>query len=84
MSAQTSHKEYAYFDLQPTQGADLEGLVAGLQQPQKQVSPKFFYDEAGSKLFDEITQLEEYYSGPSSLRKGAIKLPSTDWSGNGG
>ena len=61
MGAQTSHKEYAYFDLQPTQGADLEGLVAGLQQPQKQVSPKFFYDEAGSKLFDEITQLEEYY-----------------------
>ena len=36
-------------------------LIAGLKQPQKTISPKYFYDEAGSALFDEITKLPEYY-----------------------
>jgi L-histidine N-alpha-methyltransferase len=27
----------------------------------KQLSPKYFYDERGSELFEEITQLPEYY-----------------------
>ena len=40
---------------------EIEAIVAGLQQPQKSISPKYFYDEAGSKLFEEITQLPEYY-----------------------
>jgi len=40
---------------------ELEALIAGLSQPQKSVSPKYFYDEAGSVLFDEITRLPEYY-----------------------
>ena len=61
MDAQRSANEYAFFDLQPEQADDLAELVAGLQQAQKRVSPKFFYDAAGSQLFDEITQLEEYY-----------------------
>ena len=33
----------------------------GLAQQQKQLSPKYFYDERGSELFEEITQLPEYY-----------------------
>ena len=33
----------------------------GLAQRQKQLSPKYFYDERGSELFEEITQLPEYY-----------------------
>ena len=32
-----------------------------LQHPKKSISPKFFYDESGSKLFDEICLLPEYY-----------------------
>ena len=36
-------------------------MITGLRRSPKQISPKFFYDEIGSKLFDEITQLEEYY-----------------------
>lgn len=39
----------------------LEEVVAGLSQDQKTLPSKFFYDEQGSKLFDEITELEEYY-----------------------
>jgi len=32
-----------------------------LQQSKKSISPKFFYDEYGSKIFDEICSLSEYY-----------------------
>jgi L-histidine N-alpha-methyltransferase len=33
----------------------------GLLKTPKQLSPKYFYDERGSELFEEITQLPEYY-----------------------
>ena len=36
-------------------------IVAGLQLPQKRLSSKYFYDERGSKLFEQITELPEYY-----------------------
>tara|TARA_B100000029_G_scaffold7120_2_gene7560 strand:+ start:647 stop:1234 length:588 start_codon:yes stop_codon:yes gene_type:complete len=32
-----------------------------LQFSKKSISPKFFYDESGSKIFDEICMLPEYY-----------------------
>lgn len=40
---------------------NLHDIVDGLSQPQKTLSPKFFYDERGSELFDLITKLPEYY-----------------------
>ena len=39
----------------------LEEIVVGLSQPRKSISSKYFYDEAGSKLFEDITRLPEYY-----------------------
>ncbi len=33
----------------------------GLGNGAKWLPPKWFYDEAGSILFDEITRLDEYY-----------------------
>jgi len=39
----------------------LSEAVAGLSRPQKALPCKFLYDEAGSKLFNEICELEEYY-----------------------
>ncbi|MDO9251038.1 MAG: L-histidine N(alpha)-methyltransferase [Hydrogenophaga sp.] len=36
-------------------------LAAGLRQTPPHVSPKFFYDALGSRLFDAITELAEYY-----------------------
>ena len=36
-------------------------LIEGLDQDEKSISPKYFYDEHGSQLFDEITRLPEYY-----------------------
>jgi L-histidine N-alpha-methyltransferase len=38
-----------------------EEIIAGLMAPRKHLPCKFFYDETGSKLFEEITRLEEYY-----------------------
>jgi len=32
-----------------------------LQYSKKSISPKFFYDKNGSKIFDEICSLPEYY-----------------------
>ena len=36
-------------------------VLAGLAEPQKAIPARWFYDEAGSRLFEEITQLPEYY-----------------------
>jgi L-histidine Nalpha-methyltransferase len=39
----------------------LEEVRSGLVQPQKRLSSKYFYDERGSRLFERITRLTEYY-----------------------
>lgn len=39
----------------------LQDVIAGLSRPQKTLSSKYFYDNRGSELFEEITKLEEYY-----------------------
>ena len=36
-------------------------LIAGLSRSPKVASPKWFYDAEGSRLFEEITRLPEYY-----------------------
>ncbi|MCJ7591171.1 MAG: L-histidine N(alpha)-methyltransferase, partial [Woeseiaceae bacterium] len=41
--------------------SEISEIVDGLSAEQKQISPKYFYDERGSQLFDEITRLPEYY-----------------------
>lgn len=38
-----------------------DDLIEALSRSPKSISPKWFYDEAGSALFEEITALEEYY-----------------------
>lgn len=38
----------------------LEELLAGLSRSQKAIPPKFFYDEAGCRLFQAICELPEY------------------------
>jgi L-histidine N-alpha-methyltransferase len=39
----------------------LSDVRQGLSTTPKQLSPKYFYDERGSELFEQITQLPEYY-----------------------
>ncbi len=38
-----------------------EDVRAGLTADAKAIPPKWLYDERGSKLFEEITELDEYY-----------------------
>lgn len=38
-----------------------DALLEGLSRPQKAIPCRFLYDEAGSKLFDQICDLPEYY-----------------------
>lgn len=39
----------------------IDGIYRGLTHRQKQISSRFFYDDTGSELFEEITLLREYY-----------------------
>jgi dimethylhistidine N-methyltransferase len=39
----------------------LSDVVEGLSQNRKTLPSKYFYDERGSKLFDDICELDEYY-----------------------
>ncbi|MES2553145.1 MAG: L-histidine N(alpha)-methyltransferase, partial [Pseudomonadota bacterium] len=38
-----------------------QDVLEGLSQAQKTLSCKWFYDERGSNLFEEITRTPEYY-----------------------
>jgi dimethylhistidine N-methyltransferase len=57
----------SFHDLQPDTGSFLEEVVEGLSQPQKSLSPKYFYDERGSALFEQICLLPEYYPTRTEL-----------------
>ncbi len=57
----------SFDDQHPGQGDASRELLLGLAQQQKTVNPKFFYDERGSQLFDQITRLPEYYPTRSEL-----------------
>ena len=46
---------------------DIDAIVAGLSQSPKSISSKYFYDEAGSRLFEDITRLPEYYLTKTEL-----------------
>lgn len=46
---------------------DLAEILEGLARPQKMISPKFFYDQRGSELFDAITEQPEYYPTRTEL-----------------
>lgn len=54
--------------LQSTTPVDeLDEIIHGLSQSEKMISPKYFYDERGSQLFEEITRLPEYYPTETEL-----------------
>lgn len=55
MSAITMDKQIAVED------SFAQAVVEGLSQQQKTIPARYFYDQAGSELFEEITRLPEYY-----------------------
>ena len=46
-------------------------VINGLQCKPKAIPPKFFYDETGSRLFDAICELPEYY--PTRTETGLLR-----------
>ncbi len=42
-------------------------VLAGLGKTPKTISPKYFYDSEGSRLFEDITQIAEYYPTRSEI-----------------
>ena len=63
VSARTERREPSSVD--PAFARD---AISGLSQYPKKISPKYFYDEIGSHLFERITLLPEYYPTRTELR----------------
>ena len=58
----------AFEDFNPQTEDFRAAVLAGLAGEQKTLPCKFFYDERGSQLFDEICGLEEYYPTRTEIR----------------
>ncbi len=57
--------------------AELErDVTSGLGGARKSLPPKWFYDTVGSKLFEEITELPEYY--PTRAERALLELHAAD------
>jgi L-histidine Nalpha-methyltransferase len=54
----------------------LHEILNGLKSKQKYISSRFFYDDKGSALFEEITALQEYY--PTRTETAILKQSAND------
>lgn len=61
MSSPLSPQKLLELDFHPTTGDDRAEILSGLKQKPPTLSPRFFYDKTGSRLFEEICALPEYY-----------------------
>ena len=59
-----------------------DDLLEGLSRSPKVASPKWFYDAEGSRLFEEITRLPEYY--PTRQEAALLREVMPDWTGRFG
>jgi L-histidine N-alpha-methyltransferase len=49
-------------DFKTIEKDDIQDVINGLNQKQKSLPARYFYDSKGSQLFEEICQLAEYLS----------------------
>lgn len=56
-----------FIDLEPQDSDMMAEVVEGLSATPKGLSPKYFYDQRGSELFDRITMVPEYYVGRTEI-----------------
>ena len=56
---------------QPKLSPIADDVLRGLSADRKTLSPKLFYDARGSELFDQITELKEYY--PTATERGIFR-----------
>ena len=57
--------------------AMLAEVRVGLARAQKELPPKFFYDARGSRLFERITGLPEYY--PTRIERQLLHRLMPKW-----
>ena len=69
---------YDYYEFDHTEDNFLPAVIEGLSLPQKQLSSKYFYDQTGSSLFEQITELPEYY--PTRTEIGLLKTHANEFS----
>jgi len=62
--------------VEPTTNEFAADVLAGLTAQPKRLAPKYFYDHAGSALFERITELPEYY--PTRTEIGILKARASD------
>jgi uncharacterized SAM-dependent methyltransferase len=61
------HAPLAQAPLDEQTSAFADDVTEALSQHPKKLSPKYFYDAAGSELFEQITLLPEYYPTRTEL-----------------
>jgi L-histidine Nalpha-methyltransferase len=61
MSIHSSTIINKYDQYQNSQNNHSEDVIQGLTQTPKSLPPKYFYDDRGSELFEQICELPEYY-----------------------
>ena len=49
------------YDYEPERDTFREEVLKGLLKPRKELLSKYFYDDIGSQLFDQICEQDEYY-----------------------
>jgi dimethylhistidine N-methyltransferase len=64
-------QRYQFFDQHPEVSDFREDIIQGLSAAEAYILPKYFYDETGSRLFEEICNTEEYY--PTRTEVGIIR-----------
>ncbi len=55
----------------------LKDVIEGFSKAQKELSPKYFYDQRGSELFEDITRLPEYY--PTRTEAALLREFAAPW-----
>jgi len=56
-----STERFQFFDQHPPDADFYGDIIQGLSAPEPYILPKYFYDETGSRLFEDICGTEEYY-----------------------
>jgi len=65
---QANNKNKALENQEPSQARFLSDVIQGLSASQKWISSMYFYDAEGSRLFDRICELAEYYPTRTELQ----------------
>ncbi len=68
--------EFDLLDLEPDTDTLLADVIAGLSAEHKSLPSKYFYDQRGAELFEQICELDEYYPTRTELQILAQHLPA--------